>query len=57
MARVKLFLQTEDGVTAIEYALIGALVAVAIIAGVALLGSAVETTYSNIAAKVTEALN
>jgi pilus assembly protein Flp/PilA len=51
------FWQAEDGVTAIEYALIGALVAVVIVTGVTLLGTAVESNYDNVAIDVTEVLD
>ena len=57
MARIMRFLQAENGVTSIEYALMATLIAMAIIAGVTLLGSNVHTTYENIAAEVSEALN
>jgi pilus assembly protein Flp/PilA len=39
-------LRNEAGVTAIEYALIGALVGIAIIGGARLLGSQVSTTLN-----------
>jgi pilus assembly protein Flp/PilA len=40
----------EDGATAIEYALIAALIAVVIIGSVALLGTQVSNTFNTIAA-------
>ena len=40
------FLQDKSGVTAVEYALIAALVGVAIIGGARLLGSQVSTTFN-----------
>ena len=40
------FLQDKSGVTAVEYALIGALVGIAIIGGARLLGSQVSTTFN-----------
>jgi pilus assembly protein Flp/PilA len=40
------FLKAETGVTAVEYALIGALVGVVIIGGARLLGSQVSTTFN-----------
>lgn len=43
------FFKDEEGVTAIEYGLIAALIAVAIIAGTALLGGNLNTLFSNIA--------
>ena len=44
------FLRDEEGVTAIEYGLIAALIAVVIIAGARLVGTGLNTTFSNIAA-------
>ncbi len=41
----------EHGVTAIEYALIAALIAVVIIAGTAAVGTALGATFTNIAGK------
>ena len=46
------FLADEEGVTAIEYGLIAALIAVAIVAAVTLLGTNLATTFSNICAKL-----
>ncbi|MCK4621465.1 MAG: Flp family type IVb pilin [Desulfuromonadales bacterium] len=57
MARVMRFLQAAEGVTSIEYALIASLIAMAIVAGVTSLGTAVETNYTDIATNVTEALD
>lgn len=42
----------EKGVTAIEYALIAALVAVVIIGGVSLLGSNVSKVFSTVASTI-----
>lgn len=39
----------RDGVTALEYALIAALVAVVIIGGVSLLGTSVSSVFSTVA--------
>jgi len=41
----KRFLRDEDGVTAIEYGLIAALIAVVIITGVTLVGTDLETLF------------
>ncbi len=46
------FCKSEEGVTAIEYALIAALIAAAIIAGVSLLGTNVSKEFSSIAGVV-----
>ncbi len=42
------FVRDERGVTAIEYALLAGLVAVALIAGATLLGLALNTTFTDI---------
>ena len=42
----------ESGVTAIEYALIAALIAVAAIASFSLVGTRLSTTFSTIAGKL-----
>lgn len=47
------FLRDEEGVTAIEYGLIAALIAVAIIAGAELLGGGLGTLFTNIATCLT----
>lgn len=46
------FLKDESGATAIEYGLIAALIAVAIIGGVTALGSNANATFSGIAAEM-----
>jgi pilus assembly protein Flp/PilA len=43
------FIANEDGVTAIEYALIASLIAVAIIVAVTTLGSKISKTFSSVA--------
>ena len=45
-------IKDESGVTAIEYALIAALIAVAAIAAFTLVGTNLSTTFSTIAAKL-----
>lgn len=47
---IKHFLSDEEGVTAIEYALIAALIAVVIIAAVTLVGKEVSDTFQDIGA-------
>ena len=42
------FIQDENGATAIEYGLIAALVGVAIIVGLGLLGNALNSTFTNV---------
>lgn len=46
------FAKDESGATAIEYGLIAALIAVAIIVGATQLGNALNSTFSEIATKV-----
>ncbi|RQH08378.1 Flp family type IVb pilin [Paraburkholderia dinghuensis] len=46
------FLKDDAGVTAIEYALIAALIALAIIAGVTAVGSNLSVLFSEVAASV-----
>ena len=50
------FRTAESGATAIEYALIATLIAVAIIASVTLAGESVQTLYESISSKVALAL-
>jgi pilus assembly protein Flp/PilA len=49
------FVQDESGATAIEYGLIAALIAVAIIVGASSLGNALNSQFSNIATTFTGA--
>jgi len=51
----KQFLRDEEGVTAIEYGLIAALIAVVIIASVDTVGTQLNTTFSKIGSKLTSA--
>ena len=46
------FFQDEDGVTAIEYGLLAALIAVAIIAGATLVGGNLNELFNRIAGKL-----
>ena len=50
-------LQDEAGVTAIEYGLIAALIAVVIIASVTSLGQAVLSLFNDVSTKVDAAIN
>ena len=45
---LKSFIEKDDGVTAIEYGLIAALIAVVIIAAVTLVGTELNTTFTAI---------
>lgn len=49
MDAIRNFIQEEDGVTAIEYGLIAALVAVAIIAGATALGTSLNGIFQRLA--------
>jgi pilus assembly protein Flp/PilA len=49
---MRAFVKSESGVTAIEYGLIAALIAVAIITAVTLVGTNLTATFNNIASKV-----
>jgi len=46
---IRRFVQDEEGVTAIEYGLIAALIAVAIIAAVRLIGTNLNITFGKVA--------
>lgn len=50
MATLRSLIGQDDGVTAVEYGLIAALVAVAIIAAVTGLGTKIKDTFSSITA-------
>jgi len=47
----------ERGVTAIEYALLGSLIAIAIVGGVYTLGGSLGDLYDNLASRVTAAMS
>ncbi len=49
------FLHEEDGVTALEYGLIAALIAAVIVGAVTTLGTKVNTTFTTIADSLPEA--
>jgi pilus assembly protein Flp/PilA len=49
------FLGNESGATAIEYGLIAALIAVAIIAGVTVVGTQLGKTFNNVGTTLTNA--
>ena len=50
MKKLLSFLKEEDGVTAIEYGLIAALIAVAIIAATRAVGTALQGTFNDVSA-------
>ncbi|MBZ9990811.1 Flp family type IVb pilin [Mesorhizobium sp. BH1-1-5] len=53
---IEWFCADESGATAIEYALIGVLVAVAILVGATSLGGALNAQFVNIASSVSNAI-
>ena len=53
MKNIVRFLKDKSGATAIEYGLIAALIAVAVIGGVTTLGQDVNTTFENVSAGLT----
>lgn len=55
MNAIQKFLNEEDGVTAIEYGLIAALIAVVIIASVTIIGTQLKTTFGKIGTALTTA--
>ena len=55
MQKARTFIQDEDGASAVEYALLVALIAVAIIAGARALGQAVSGKLSDVASTVSGA--
>jgi pilus assembly protein Flp/PilA len=48
-------LKDESGATAIEYGLIAALIAVALIAGIGAIGNSLNSTFSTLGEKLTNA--
>ena len=48
------FIKDEDGATAIEYGLIAALIAVAIITAVTALGTNLSSTFNNVSTAVSD---
>lgn len=56
MRRIARLLGDQDGVTAIEYALIAALIAIAIVGGVTLVGTELQAMYERICNAVSGAL-
>ena len=55
MNLVRRLINDESGATAVEYGLIAALVAVAIIAALTALGGSLDTLFSNVATTVSNA--
>jgi len=55
MEKIRRFLKDEEGVSAIEYGLIAALIAVAIVTAVGLVGTNLNGVFNNVAGKLTTA--
>jgi pilus assembly protein Flp/PilA len=55
--KINAFWQEEDGVTAIEYGLIAALIGVAIIATVTIVGTSLQTKFSAVSGALNAAPN
>lgn len=53
---MKRFLRDEEGVTAIEYGLIAALIAVVIIVAVTAVGTNLNTVFQNVATRLSTAV-
>lgn len=54
---LKSFIKDESGATAIEYALIGTLISVSIIAGATTLGNSLEEQFQSLSDKMNDARN
>ncbi len=54
MDKLVKFFKEEEGVTAVEYGLIAALIALVIIGAVALLGTNLQTAFNNVATHIVE---
>ena len=52
MKKVMDFFKEEDGVTAVEYAIMLAVIALVVIAGAGLLGTNPNTTFTNAAGRI-----
>ena len=52
LTKVKNFIREEEGATAVEYGLMVALIAVAIIAAVTTLGTKLSTMFTNVSDKI-----
>ena len=53
MEKIRRFLKDEEGVSAIEYGLIAALIAVAIVTAVGLVGTNLTGVFNSVAGKLT----
>ena len=53
ISKIKCFFSEEDGVTAIEYGLIAALLSVVIIGSVTLVGGSLDTVFTDVSTALT----
>ena len=56
MKKLMRFLKEEEGATAIEYGLLAALVAVAIVVGATALGGSLNDTFDNVSDQLDDAI-
>ncbi len=54
---VREWIDEEQGVTSIEYALLGSLIAIAVVSGVYTLSGSLGDLYENLASRVTAAMS
>ncbi|CAN0627566.1 pilus assembly protein Flp/PilA [Burkholderia multivorans] len=54
---VREWIGEEQGVTSIEYALLGSLIAIAVLGGIYTLGGSLGVLYDNLASRVTAAMS
>ncbi|CAN0626918.1 pilus assembly protein Flp/PilA [Burkholderia multivorans] len=54
---VREWIGEEQGVTSIEYALLGSLIAIAVLGGIHTLGGSLGDLYDNLASRVTAAMS
>ena len=52
MKKIWAFLKNEEGIESAEYAVLAAVIVLIIIAGAALLGTQINTTYKSVADKI-----
>lgn len=55
MNQIKAFIRNEDGASAVEYGLLVAGIAVAVMSGIYLIGSNLSSTFQGVASKLTTA--
>jgi pilus assembly protein Flp/PilA len=53
MEKIRRFLKDEEGVTAIEYGLIAAIIAIAVVGGVTTIGASLKTIFGAVSPSLT----